>query len=121
LGEEYLILNLTKMEYNLQLGLQPTIIIISEGRNDQWIKITTTVKVELTFWMAGKSGNNNMSYTQIKLKFTILINEIKSGAGMGAGMATTSRTICKYCDMGMHNECSTADECYCAKSGHRLL
>jgi hypothetical protein len=43
--------------------------------------------------------------------------EIRSGAGM----ATTSRTVCKYCDAGRHNECLTAAECYCAKCGHLMV
>ena len=43
--------------------------------------------------------------------------EIKSGAGM----ATTCRSICEQCDMGLHNECSTPYLCYCAKNSHRML
>ncbi|MGC1131392.1 MAG: hypothetical protein WA941_01110 [Nitrososphaeraceae archaeon] len=39
----------------------------------------------------------------------------------GAGMATSSRTICGYCDKGKHNECINAPNCYCAKNGHRML
>lgn len=42
-------------------------------------------------------------------------------AGSGAGMATSSREVCDYCDEGRHNECSTASKCYCAKNGHRML
>ena len=37
-----------------------------------------------------------------------------------SGTATSSRTICKDCDHGRHNECSSSN-CYCAKNGHRML
>lgn len=43
--------------------------------------------------------------------------EIKSGAGM----ATTSRSICEYCDKGLHNECTISSDCHCAKNSHRML
>jgi len=39
----------------------------------------------------------------------------------GAGMASSSRIICEYCDKGKHNECNTVSKCYCAKNGHRML
>lgn len=39
----------------------------------------------------------------------------------GAGMASSSRTVCGYCDNGRHNECINAPNCYCAKNSHRML
>jgi hypothetical protein len=42
-------------------------------------------------------------------------------AGSGAGIATSSRSVCDYCDEGRHNECNIASDCYCAKNGHRML
>jgi len=42
-------------------------------------------------------------------------------AKSGAGMATSSRTICECCDAGRHNECKTISKCYCAKNSHRML
>jgi hypothetical protein len=38
----------------------------------------------------------------------------------GAGMSTTSRSVCEHCDMGKHNEC-TISNCYCAENGHRMI
>jgi hypothetical protein len=38
----------------------------------------------------------------------------------GAGMSTTPRIICEYCDVGRHDECSVSN-CYCAENGHRML
>jgi len=57
-----------------------------------------------------KDYSNNIPLDQRKY--------IESGS---SGTATSSRTICKDCDQGRHNECSTRSNCYCAKNGHRIL
>jgi hypothetical protein len=39
----------------------------------------------------------------------------------GAGMASSSRTVCEHCDNGRHNKCIDTSNCYCAQNSHRML